>query len=221
MSNAGVSLIMQQSAVSQEAVKALSVPVPGAVVIAPLTQSLRNYGSIGGELTKVGSASLTPEGLSCAQGTGSGARIVTGWSSDFTLIVRARLLQSVSTENVMFSTMQPSTGFAGWALSATITAYFGLGIPAVGTYASTVAKDLNWHTFTLLRSGTTTSLYIDGALSVSKTTGIANGTQLVLCGMIGGGAFGYGTNGIFRNPTQYHSALSDTDRALVEAWASA
>lgn len=218
--NAGVSLPMLSS-VNAEQVKALSIPVSGAVVIAPLTQSWRNYGSVGGEFTKLGSASVTAEGLRCEPGSNSGARITTGWSSDFTVSVRAKMIQLAGfTEAGMWSTMQPTSFFAGgWGVAPGANpGYFGMTVPGVGSYSTVVANDLVFHTFTLRRSGTTTELYIDGVLRDSRNTGTSNGTVLVFGGVLINNVFSARTNGVFKNSVQYNSALSPTDLALVEAW---
>lgn len=217
MSNAGVSLIMQQSAVSQEAVKALSVPVPGAVVVAPLTQSWRNYGSSGGEFTRVDSPVITSNGA-VFDGANDAAILTCGASSEFTLFWRL-VASSVASPAWLISTMQPSSSFGGYGFfryDGRSNAYWCIGAPA-GTEITTSAPLQGLGAYCLKLTGGVLSLHRDGTLVASASCPAVNpGTRLFL------GARGSAANAFaactIRNVTQYQSSLTAGNQSLVEAW---
>lgn len=206
--------------VAAEERKARSIPVPGAVVIAPLTQSWRNYGSAGGEFTRVGTPTVGSSGASF-DGVDDGAYIDTGYSANFTLVAKTQLIAVTSAYPTITSAMCIAGGTGGWGLGVRASRKWhvhAIGAPAVD---STVSADTSWHVVSLVRSGVTTSLYLDGIFVISSTAGVPDGTRMVLGGTWVLGKLGYPISCGVRNQLLYTSALSDTDRALVEAWAAA
>lgn len=205
-----------------EAAKASQCPVPGAVVIAPLTQSVRNYGSAGGDFTIVGAPVLGPNGATF-DGVDDAMYLVSGWSAEFTLVCRVQqTTYGAGTANgAIVSAMHGrpgSTENKGWGYEQYASNKYLLSHGVARTYGG--AKDANWHTITITRSGSDNTLYVDGGVAATNAAGITGGDGLVL-GSSYIIAFVDFRACIIALPVLYHSALSAQQQADVEAYVAA
>jgi hypothetical protein len=206
--------------VAAEERKARSIPVPGAVVIAPLTQSWSNYGSAGGEFTRIGAPTLSADGATF-DGADDGAYIDTGYSDNFTLVAKTRLIAVTSLYPTIVSAMCIAGGTGGWGLGVRASRKWHIHSIGYTVKDSTISADTVEHVVVLRRTDGVTSMYLDGSFVISRSDGNTGGGRSVLAGTWVSGAFYYPIACQVRNKLIYKSALSDTDLALVEAWAAA
>lgn len=219
----GIGIGFGGARLSAEARKARSIPVPGAVVIAPFESSVTNYGSVAGAFALVGDAHIGSAGL-VLDGTGDVAYLVTGSQSSFTCAFRARMSSiEVSGSAVVIDGGTPVTeSSTGISLSSNAPTHkWVLDRAYVKSTISSVDHDTNWHTWTIRRSGTANQLYLDGVLIANDTGGVVTGTGLIIGGLYVAGSHSFANLQALEitNLCLFASALSDTDRALVEAWA--
>jgi hypothetical protein len=207
---------------SAEALKASQCPVPGAVVIAPLTQSVQNYGSLGGSFTVVGAPVIGASGATF-DGVDDALWIDSGWSDAFTAVAKFAAAAPVTGDEIILAAMQrPSGGYSGWGLNAgNASARFRLNNVGVAQTVSTLNRDTVTHTMCIKRSGVTNTLYIDGASVASSVVGNTGYGRLVLAALMEAGNPAYFGPGTLANTVLYHSALSAPDQAAVEAYVAA
>lgn len=204
--------------VSPEQRKAATLPVAGAVVVAPLTNTWNNYGSVGGTFTTINAPTLSSNGA-IFDGLDDGAYLDTGYSADFTLIAKFKMIAVTSLYPTITSAMCIVAGTGGWGLG--VRASMKWHVHSIGVIAvdGTLSADTNTHVVTLKRSGGVTSLYIDGIFIISRSDGNTGGGRCVLAGTWASGKFSYPIACSIKNQVLYNSALSDVDRAKVEDWA--
>lgn len=222
MSGIGVGVGLGGARLSAEARKARSLPVPGAVVIAPFKSSAKNYGSSGGSFVASG-GDPSFSGVCVLSAGRTLYKVVGAPAGDFTLVIRAKAAVAgctIAAVGAGSPAAESSTGLSGSALGI---GFFGLDRSFVGSDASAIAIDSNWHTFTVKKTGTTKALYIDGSVAVS-TTAAANvtGTAISINGLYVSASHAFANSpGMTAGPAAYFvSSLSSGDQALVENWAA-
>lgn len=216
----GIGLALGASGgIRTQAGKASLVPVSGAVVVAPMWESFANYGSLGGSLTAVGAPSFGSTFGATFNGTDDAAYLVTGTQDDITCVFRA---QTTSTAGercpvgiVAASSAPANQGIAFERYSGTWNAL----LYGVARVTGTVADDANAHVFTLQRSASGVSLWVDGVLSASTSNAGSASDSLVLAAKNYPFTWANFAACSVKNLAMYHSVLSAGNRALVEAWA--
>jgi hypothetical protein len=223
MIGCSVSCSLSMTTMSAERAKARDIPVAGALVIAPCSQSLRNYGSVGGAVIPVGGATISAGSL-LLNGTDAAAYLVTGTSADFTLVARCAWSSygAGASNGALVNAMNanPATAEAawkGWAAEAYTVNYYLL-VNGIARPNTSIAADHDWHTVTVRRASGTTALYLDGTSRATSAAGTA-GTALVL-GASFNATFSSFVGGSVKNIVLFGSALSDGDRGIVEGWAA-
>jgi hypothetical protein len=217
MSNAGITLPML-GGITAEMAKAASIPVPGALVIAPFMSSWQNYGSVGGDFTLAGAPVPGPAGA-VFDGVDDAAHIDFGYTSESTTIARIRRLAATNRIIQIFGRTTDGSSLGGWAYGIS-SGKFSLDAPAAGGANTTLAYDTSVHIVTFLRSGVVTTLYIDGVSRATLSVGVVGFRGLILgAQMYYAAPYGF-SNGIIGPVTHFASALTGTDRALVESWAA-
>lgn len=218
MSIAGIPLPML-AGISAEAAKAGSIPVPGAVVVAPLISSWKNYGSAGGAFTLVGSPTVSTAGASF-NGTDQGAVIAAG-GSNFTTVARVTPASDIGQQTFIYTTnCGPigSLGIYGWGFRTNYPNWecVASGILAVqdGPISQSVTR-----VYTIKKSGATVSFYINGVNVGELSTG-GLGDTLMLGGRVYTGVAQTTCKCTVNSVTHYQSDLSPANQALVEAWAA-
>lgn len=208
------------NAMGKEARKAAQIPVPGAVVIAPLTESVRNYGSIGGLFTAVGAPVIGANGATF-DGVDDRLYIVHGEPTDFTLVLKCKT--NLSTAYAPFCVAAATLGSGlsrGWGLF-TGGLNWTLKNLTTGASATTgVAQNTTQHIWTFKRTSGNTEAYCDGIYKSAVASG-TSGTVLMLGGFIELGNPTYQSASTDSNVVLYHSALSAPDQAAVEAYVAA
>lgn len=210
--------------VTNEDKKIAELPVDGAVVVAPLTNTWKNYGSAGGEFTRIGTPTLSEAGASF-DGVGQGAWLA-GVGADFTAAFRLKLNRNDNKNLVVLRGSTSSENlYAGVSLaySTSLSAYI-LNLPWSTPVVTSVTRDSAYHTFTIQKTGSIKKLYIDGSLVAINTNAPASEGSAITLACIwvpGSSSFQDFSKISILNGVVYNSALSDTDLALVEDWAAA
>jgi hypothetical protein len=104
----------------------------------------------------------------------------------------------------------------GWALEG-FTPDFRLLANGVNRIATSIGTDTDWHTMSLVRSASTTTMYIDGTSRATTSLG-STGNALVL-GASFNATYSDFVHGQVKNLVIYHSALTNGNRLSVESWA--
>lgn len=204
-------------------IKAASIPVAGAVVIAPLTAALRSYGSLYNvPFTVIGAPVATPNGA-YFDGVDDALWLLDS-SADFTVGARIKQLTfgTAGANGATLSVMSARPGnegtWRGWAYEQYVANKYllisGIARNPVG------ALDSDWHLVTLVRSSGIVTLYLDGVGVNLVGSGTLGGDGLVLGGSFLAGFFVNFMRCYIHNLFVYHTALSDPDRLSVEAWAA-
>lgn len=211
------SLIWLPGSHEEESAKASNVPVAGAVVIAPLISSWRNYGSVGGSFALTADPPISELGGGF-NGSNQVAIIDTGASADFSVIFRITYANAANPAWVV-AVMQPSSSYGGFGMfrySGASTSNWVIGASAGTELATSVAYNTTG-VYSLIRSGTNLKLRRSGSVVASGTVATVNAGSKLFLGARGSSANAFCScklSGLL----QFNSALNDSDASLVEAW---
>lgn len=210
-----------------DAAKAKSIPFTYAAgevpyLIMPLTETGASYGFStaypgGSALTLAGTPEFTADGLVLDAGTDFAYIDQGSVSGSSTIVFRARYPEAYAAifPIVMFSNSTSTSPGGGW----TIKRYGGqwhLMTNSVEDYSYGTDDD-QWHTFSVVFTGTNSKFYIDGVL-VRDYAGFPGAFGQIL--KLGGGGTGATKGKItIRNVATINTALSDANRVLLERWA--
>lgn len=198
-----------------------SAEVPHLVM--PLTEDGTNYGYSslipgGASLTIVGAPEFTADGLSFNAGADFAYIDQGAISGSSTIVFRAKYPDSHATiyPIVMFSNSTSTSPGGGWTIKRD-GGVWHLMTNSVEDY-SYGDDDDQWHTFSVVFTGTNSKFYIDGVLA-RDYAGFPGAFGQIL--KLGGGGTG-ATKGklIIRNVVTINTALSDANRELLERWAT-
>jgi len=202
--------------------KARDIPVKGALVVAPMSQTLTNYGTLGGAMAVVGTPIVLVDGV-CTNGIDNSLNIVTGYLPTFTAVFRIKGTTATNASENCVTINSPvigSTGYRGIAV-ATLT-NFNLGIVGRANTDSGVSQDCLWHTIAITYDGTHALLLIDGVQVADSTQAPGTGGTCVNIGSTISNA----NVEVYRTPCQtgdlvlFDHVLTAAQLALVEAWAT-
>lgn len=212
----GVASLAARGSRNAEARKAAQCPVPGAVVIAPLTQSVRNYGSLGGSFTVVGAPVLGANGATFDGSTNM--LTIAATLNQYTLIWLGKM---TNTAAASYHTMLGVGSYATNAMLTKVSTSLNFVLTHLSPAApidSGVPLDTTFHIFTIKSEAALTSLYIDGVLrgtaaytgnGTSINLGAANTTPVYKCGCTD------------KNVIAFADVLSAPNQAAVEAYVAA
>lgn len=195
-------------------------PIDNPVVLAPLRTSAQSYGSVNAAFTAVGAPVIGANGATF-DGVDDGLYLDSGASDEFTLIARIAVASPTAANKISIAAMaRPSTSFAGWGLDVgTGSTKFRLSNAGVIITESTLDRDTATHAITIRRATGTNTLYFDGSSVASSVVGVSGYGRLCL-GHISGAYTIFG-GATIANAVLYHSALSPSDQAAVEAYVAA
>lgn len=217
------SLIWSPGSITAEEEKAQTIPVPGAIVISPLTQSWRNYGSIGGTFSKVGSPVITAGVGATFDGVNQGATIASSNSGIFTVTAKVTVNSLSGSYPRAFSVAQKQSSAGGvsvgydamWVPPATKWCIGRTGIEAIaGSVDVTTAAVI----ITLTWNKSIGRLYVNGSEVVTLSNTAVLGSYLNLACCYYASSFTGFSSSTISNVTQYPSVLSADDQSLVEQW---
>jgi len=191
----------------------------GAYLVMPLTEDGTNYGVAGGSLATIGSPTYTSEGLVFDGVNDFGAIDQASTPTTYTIVFHAKFpVITTGLFPVVFYSTDPEIEPAG-GVSISRTLYWQcITNDGVESAASAITSGSLWHTFSIVKDGMTRKFYVDGALVHTSTlASSATGSWIKL-----GGGSDTATKAqmTIRNLVSYSSALSDANRALVEAWSA-